>query len=271
MKIKSTLIILLLLYQNSFSQNIRDSIFNDVILIKNENPNINDETFFKNIYIKSQNKPIVIFNGLRNIPAQKFFDRKSFLSDQNEIILINNDDELDALIRRREKTENIHIKAKGQKIYHIKRNGIEYIIDSLNTNIYDFTKPIKINFKKEEIKFKKIKGFILDNSQYTKTKVPVVGVNIEIKGTERKTFTDKDGKFEIEVNVGEKLVISGFRIPRKIEILVTTKDCYKVDLDTVLFDTYISGFSRKYVKQQKKIERKMILKIKEGFYDCPNE
>jgi CarboxypepD_reg-like domain len=272
MKIKSTLIILLLLlFQNSFSQTIRDSIFNDVILIKNENPNINDETFFKNIYIKTQNKPIVIFNGLRNIPAQKFFESKSFLSEQNEIILINNDDELDALIRRREKTENIHIKAKGQKIYHIIRNGSEIIVDSLTKNIYDFRKPIKINFKKTEIKTKKIRGFILDNSQYTKTKVPIVGANIEIKGTERKTLTDEDGKFEIEVNEGEKLVISGFRIKRKIEILVTTKDCYKVDLDTVIFEESWIDSPQEYLEQQREIEQKMLRKIKEGFYDCKDE
>ena len=223
MKIKSTLIILLLLFQNSFSQNIRDSIFNDVILIKNENPNINDETFFKNIYIKSQNKPIIIFNGLRNIPAQKFFDRKSFLSDQNEIILINNDDELDALIRRREKTENIHIKAKGQKIYHIIRNGSEIIVDSLSKNIYDFRKPTKINFKKTEIKDRIVYGIVKDSIGEI-----IAGSNIIVEGTTRGTSSGFDGSYSIKAKPNEYLIFSF--VKKKNQRIIANKTEINIEL-----------------------------------------
>jgi CarboxypepD_reg-like domain len=191
--------------------------------MKNENPNINDETFFKNIYIKSQNKPIVIFNGLRNIPAQKFFERKSFLSEQNEIILINNDDELDALIRRREKTENIHIKAKGQKIYHIIRNGSEIIVDSLTKNIYDFRKPIKINFKKTEIKDRIVYGIVKDSIGDI-----IIGSNIIVEGTTRGTSTDFDGSYSIQAKKNEYIVFSF--IGKKSQRIIADKTEINVEL-----------------------------------------
>lgn len=118
---------------------------------------------------------------------------------------------------------------------------------------------------------KTIIGFILDNAEYTKTKVPVVAAKIEVKGIERNTFSDQDGKFEIEANEGDKLIISGLGI-KTIEILVTDKECYTIDLNRNLFEPLMGGkWGRKYRRQQRKVEQSMKRKIKEGFYDCPNE
>ena len=116
-----------------------------------------------------------------------------------------------------------------------------------------------------------IRGFILDNAEYTRTKVPVAEAKIEVKGTERNTFSDQDGKFEIEAKKGDKLIVSGLGI-ETIEILVTDKECYSIDLNSHLFEPLMDGRSgRKYRRQQRKVERNMERKIKEGFYDCPNE
>lgn len=120
-------------------------------------------------------------------------------------------------------------------------------------------------------KTKTIRGFILDNAEYTRTKVPVVEAKIEIKGTDRNTFSDQDGKFEIEANKGDKLIISGLEI-ETIEILVTDKECYAIDLNRNLFEPLMSRKSgRKYRRQQRKVEQSMERKIKEGFYDCSDQ
>ena len=116
-----------------------------------------------------------------------------------------------------------------------------------------------------------IRGFILDNAEYTRTKIPISEATIEIKGIERKTFSDQDGKFEIQANKGEILVVKVL-FKNDIEILVTDKECYKVDLNSVLFEPLMGGrWGRKYKRQQRKIERSMKRKIKEGFYNCPNK
>ena len=118
---------------------------------------------------------------------------------------------------------------------------------------------------------KLIRGFILDNAEYTRSKIPIKEATIEIKGTERKAFSDQDGKFEIQANKGEILVIKVL-FKKEIEILVTDKECYKIDLNSVLFEPLMGGrWGRKYKRQQRKIEKSMERKMKEGFYDCPNE
>lgn len=117
---------------------------------------------------------------------------------------------------------------------------------------------------------KLIRGFILDNAEYTRTKVPINKATIEIKGTERKTFSDQDGKFVIEANEGDELIVSGLGI-KTMKIVVTNKECYTIDLNSNLSEPLIGGkWGRKYRRQQRKIERKMERKMKEGFYDCTN-
>ena len=116
-----------------------------------------------------------------------------------------------------------------------------------------------------------IRGFLVDNAEYTRTKVPVAEAKIEVKGTERKTFSDQDGKFKIEADKGDKLIVSGLGI-KTVEILVTDKECYAVDLNSNLFEPLMDGKTgRKYRRQQRKVERRMERKINEGFYDCPDE
>jgi hypothetical protein len=113
-----------------------------------------------------------------------------------------------------------------------------------------------------------IKGFILDNSEYTRTKVPVVEAKIQLKGSERNTFSDQDGKFKMEANKGDTLIVSRLGI-ETIEILITDEECYAIDLNRRLFEPLMGGRNgRKYKRQQRKVEKSMERKIKDGFYDC---
>ena len=154
-----TLTILLLCLHNLFAQTIQDSVFNNVILIKYTDVTTNGFHFLIDIPIKPQKEPTVIFNNDFRIPAKLFFSRKSFLHEQNELILITTDWVFEKKNREREKKEGIHIKAYKNKIYHIKRSNSGYEVDSLSIVLHDPRKPIKINFKNPELKEKEIKCF----------------------------------------------------------------------------------------------------------------
>lgn len=154
-----TLTILLFCLNNLFAQTIRDSVFNNVILIKNTDVSTNGFHFLVDILIKPQKEPIIIFNDDFRIPAKLFFSRNSFLYGQNEIILITTDWVFEKEIREREKREGIHIKAHRNKIYHIKRSGSEYEVDSLSVVLNDPRKPITINFNNPVLKENEVKYF----------------------------------------------------------------------------------------------------------------
>lgn len=160
MKQKLYILISFILFSGiAFSQSIRDSVFNDVILIKSTDVSTNGFHFLVDIPIKPQKEPIIIFNGDFRIPTKLFFSRSSFLWEQNEIILITTDWVFEKEIREREKREGIHIKAHRNKIYHIKRRGSGYEVDSLSIVMQDPRKPIKVNFKNPELKENEVKYF----------------------------------------------------------------------------------------------------------------
>ena len=177
---------------NVHCQTIKDTIFNEVYIIKTENIIKNDNALFIDITIEPQKAPVVLTSSNRNVSAKLFCDRRIFLPEQNKFILITPDWEFIKEIREIEKREGIHIKAEKHKFYYIERNITDCKIDSLSRSIHDVRNPITLNYK--EVKnviskknTKKIRGFILDNAEYTKTKVPIVEALIEVKATERKT------------------------------------------------------------------------------------
>ncbi len=141
---------------------VRDTVFNNVILIKDADITTNGYDFLIDIPIKSQKEPIVISYNDWRIPAKLFFDRKSFLSDQDEILLITFDWEFYKEIREREKRTGLHIKAARQKIYHIQRNNTGFKVDSLSVSAHDPFKPIKFNFIKPELQKDEVKYYYQD-------------------------------------------------------------------------------------------------------------
>ena len=117
--------------------------------------------------------------------------------------------------------------------------------------------------------YKLIKGFVFENIYLADKPLPAFYAEIKVKGTERISHTDIDGKFEIEVKEGEILVIKGTSQGIK-EILVTNNNCYEIYLSNNLTDDYI--FTKKETRRRKaeirKIEKRYQKKLKNGFYDC---
>jgi hypothetical protein len=120
-------------------------------------------------------------------------------------------------------------------------------------------------------KSKLIRGFVFDNSYYASIPLPAVEIPIEIIGMERKTKTDNDGKFEIEAKEGDVLIIHDAFIKTQ-KILITDKNCYEINLGTVI-ESYPIYFQSKKVARQnsryyRKLVKKVMKKIESGFYNC---
>ena len=105
---------------------------------------------------------------------------------------------------------------------------------------------------------KMIRGFVFEDYL-----IPAQ-VDVSVKGTDLKTFTDANGKFIIEAKLDDVLVISSY-LQRPIEITVTEKNCYTTHL---FKDTGLYYYTKKAVRVIKKIRRKAMRKYKQGFYDC---
>lgn len=121
---KALLIVISLLFIDQLqAQNIRDTVFNNVILIKSTDVSTNGFHFLVDIPIKPQKEPIIIFNDDFRIPAKLFFSRSSFLSEQNEFILITPDWEYYNNIEETER-KNPGLKLhpyRQNKVYHIQK------------------------------------------------------------------------------------------------------------------------------------------------------
>lgn len=152
MKKAITLVLLLLLLQNLSGQTIRDSVFNNVIPIEKADVTTNGKDFLIDIPIKIQKEPIIIYNRDAPIPLKMFFEPKSFLYGQNEIILIES-----AYLRNPAKeTEKV---APSVILYHIQReNSFNYKVDSLQI-VWIYNCPITINYKKPKLKENEVKYF----------------------------------------------------------------------------------------------------------------
>lgn len=118
--------------------------------------------------------------------------------------------------------------------------------------------------------YKVIKGFVFENAPFINTQIPVIEADILINGSERRTKTDNDGRFEIEVIEGDELIIDGLGIETKT-IIITDKNCYKIYLNNNIVDypfMYPGKELRKYKRQLRKIEKEVKRKEDNGFYNC---
>lgn len=83
---------------------------------------------------------------------------------------------------------------------------------------------LSVSLTDAETKSKKITGTVFDG-----TDMPVIGANILIKGTSLGTVTDIDGKFELDVNEGDVLVVSYIGFSEK-NVKITKQENYKIVL-----------------------------------------
>ena len=148
MRLLTSIILFILSSSSSFSQTINDTVFRNIILIENNNVTSNGNDFLIDLLIKPQKKPLLILNNDRRIPTSLFFDRSTFLPEQDNIFLITPDWEFLDKIRKKEdngKHLGLSIKAYRRKIYHIQRNNAGFKVDSLVLNDkveFKFNKPI---------------------------------------------------------------------------------------------------------------------------------
>ncbi|GEM_PF-1121041 len=128
------LIAFLLLSAAASGQSIRDSVFNEVIPVNWQNVSTDGKDFLIDIPIQAQKEPIIIFNNDRRIPVELFFDRRSFLNEQDEIVLITSDWEYyDRIRASEERIPGLHLAPYRQnKFYHIKRMDTHYVVDSIS-------------------------------------------------------------------------------------------------------------------------------------------
>jgi len=108
----------------------KDTIQN-VILINKENVFTDGFNFIIDIPIVPEKNAIGIFVNDENIPIELFFDKKSFLSGQNEIFIFMPDWKFRKEIIEEQKRTGLHIKADRKIVYHIKRNNVDYNVDTL--------------------------------------------------------------------------------------------------------------------------------------------
>lgn len=231
---------------NVHSQTIKDSIFNEVYIIKSENIIKNDNVLFINIAIQTQKTPVVFISSDRNVTAKLFCDRRLFLPEQNEFILITPDWEFIKEIREIEKREGIHIKAEKHKFYYIERNITDCKIDSLSRSIHDVRNPIVLNYK--DISSKKDTRKLLINSDniigrskltYSQNKSvsgiikdetgqSLPGAIVISQKSNEKTASDIDGKYSLKVSINDTLTFS--YVGLKTQKIIADKDTINVEM-----------------------------------------
>ncbi|WP_136669332.1 carboxypeptidase-like regulatory domain-containing protein [Flavobacterium sp. H122] len=113
---------------------------------------------------------------------------------------------------------------------------------------------------------KKIRGVIFGDD------LPIPFAEIQIKGTDKKTMSNDDGKFEIIASENQVLNIDFIGFNSK-EIIITDKNCYKIFLTKKLVVDYPIFYSskrekRKILRNERKNKRNIKRKIKKGFYNC---
>lgn len=126
-----------------FSQNWKEKVFDEVILIKDENVVQSGNVFLINIPLKiiSDQKPV--FYNASHIPNELFFDKNIFLPQSNEFILISPDKEYYRNVREFSNKIKGHAEPmKTDKFYFVKRNESKWDSISLNSQNYP-----KIKFK----------------------------------------------------------------------------------------------------------------------------
>jgi len=134
--------------------------------------------------------------------------------------------------------------------YSFSEKNVDFVKNLYTNNVITLDKSVK--------KTKTIRGFVFEDYM-----IPAQ-MKVSIKGTNIKTQTDADGKFTIEADEGDILIISAFG-ERTIEIIITEKNCYTCSL---FRDTGLVYYTKKGIRERNKIRSRTKRKYKQGFYDC---
>ena len=120
-----------------FSQNWKDKVFDDVILIKDENVFQSGELILIDIPLKINSGESLIFYNASHIPNKLFFDRKVFLPQIDEFTLISPDKEYYKSVREfANRIKGCAEPIKTDKFYFVKRDAAKWDSVSLNAENY---------------------------------------------------------------------------------------------------------------------------------------
>lgn len=144
---KLCVLILILFSKILFAQNWKDKVFDQVILINDENVFRSGKLILINIPIKIDNrKELILFNA-SHLPNKLFFDKNVFLPRVNKFTLIAPDNEYYSSVAKWATRMGGCIEpVKKDKFYFVNRNEIKW--DSISLDSSDY--PI-VNFKNQQI------------------------------------------------------------------------------------------------------------------------
>ncbi|MFC3161339.1 hypothetical protein SAMN05443633_101413 [Chryseobacterium arachidis] len=124
-----------------FSQNWKDKVFDNVILIKDENVFQSGELILIDIPLKIKSAESLIFYNASHIPNKLFFDEKAFLPQVKEFILISPDTEYYKNVREfANRIKGYAEPIKTDKFYFVKRDAAKWDSVSLNSENYPIIK-----------------------------------------------------------------------------------------------------------------------------------
>lgn len=192
----------------------------------------------------SQNTKITL--DLNNVSVEQVFreiESKTefrFLYKNEEISL---DRKISINVEKKKIKEILNLLFAGTSIKFKVHNNRQIVLSVLLSEIREMTKEVPEIEK--SIQEKEISGTVKDSNG-----TPLPGVNIVVEGAPRGTETDFDGKFEIDVSVGEVLVFSYIGMTT---VKVTVGDSSVIDvvlMDSagVLDEVVVVGFG-----EQKKV------------------
>ncbi|GEN76304.1 hypothetical protein CHA01nite_20440 [Chryseobacterium hagamense] len=130
-----------------FAQNWKDKVFDQVILIKDENVFWSGKLILIDIPIKINDRKELIFYNASHLPNKLFFDKEVFLPRVNKFTLIAPDKEYyDGVRDFANKIKGCAEPMKTDKFYFVNRNEIKW--DSISLNDSDYP---TVNFKNHQV------------------------------------------------------------------------------------------------------------------------
>lgn len=171
-----------------------------------------------------------ILNRIEKVAEIRFAYTEQTIPLSKKISVEAREERLGDLLERIFKPLNVSYEVSGSQII-LKKNGISLVIDA--DKIADY--------------FKRISGTVNSASG-----TPLSGASVLIKGTTRGTTTNNEGRFELEANEGDVLVISAVGYSES-EITIGANANYAIQLqvaNTALSEVVVTALGVKKQKRQ---------------------
>lgn len=146
-------------------------------------------------------------SSVENTAKVKFTYSNQMVSVKRKISIAANNERLEDVLNRILKPLNIGYEVFDRQIV-LNKTGTNTSLSVGTPSEQYRSKNTSILDKNEDKKGEKVAPPVSGRIKDAKTDEPIVGANIVIKGTQKGTVTDADGKFSLEANAGDILVVS---------------------------------------------------------------